>query len=122
MKLEDITKFEKQNPGISVNVFGFEKEVFPLRISKHSGRNVDLIMIGNGKENHYAVISNLSRLLSNQVSRHKEPKFFCRRCLNHFSSQEKLKTHLESCEQFGFLKIEMPKEGEKLKFKIFKDK
>ena len=74
------------------------------------------------KKNHYAVTSNLSRLLSNQVSRHKEPKFFCRRCLNHFSSQEKLKTHLESCEQFGFLKIEMPKEGEKLKFKIFKDK
>ena len=50
IKLEDITKFEKQNLGISVNVFGFEKEVFPLRISKHSGRNVDLIMIGNGKK------------------------------------------------------------------------
>ena len=47
MQLQDITKFENQNPGISVNVFGCEEEVFPLRISKRKGRSVDLFMIGN---------------------------------------------------------------------------
>ena len=49
MQLSEIGKFEKQNPGISINIFGWEKEVFPLRISKTKGRSVDLIMIGNGK-------------------------------------------------------------------------
>ena len=33
--LNQIGKFEKQNPTISVNVFGYEKTVYPLRISEH---------------------------------------------------------------------------------------
>ena len=29
---KDVDKFEKQNPSVSVNVFGYEQEVYPLRI------------------------------------------------------------------------------------------
>ena len=54
-----------------------------------------------------------------QVSKHKESKVFCERCLNHFPNEEKLEIHMESCEQFDFVKIEMPKEGIKIKFKNF---
>ena len=32
--LKQIKIFEKNNPSISINVFGFEDEVYPLKISK----------------------------------------------------------------------------------------
>ena len=34
VNLIDITKFENHNSSISVNVFGYKKLVYPLRISK----------------------------------------------------------------------------------------
>ena len=47
MPLKDITKFEKQNHGISVNVFGYEGGIYQLRISEHSEgtTHVDLLLI-----------------------------------------------------------------------------
>ena len=36
MNLSDISKFENHNCSISVNVFGYENLVYPLRISKHN--------------------------------------------------------------------------------------
>ena len=36
VNLSDINKFEKHNSSISVNIFGYEKAVDPLRISKHN--------------------------------------------------------------------------------------
>ena len=49
--LKDITKFEKQNPSISVDVFGYEGGDYPLRISEQpEGTNhVDLFLIANEK-------------------------------------------------------------------------
>ena len=38
VNLSDINKFENQNSSISVNVFGYENLVYPLRISKHNVR------------------------------------------------------------------------------------
>ena len=36
VNLSDINKFENHNSSISVNVFGYENLVYPLRISKHN--------------------------------------------------------------------------------------
>ena len=36
VNLSDINKFENHNSSISVNVFGYEKAVYALRISKHN--------------------------------------------------------------------------------------
>ena len=36
VNLSDINKFENHNSTISVNVFGYEKLVYPLRISQHN--------------------------------------------------------------------------------------
>ena len=68
---------------------------------------------------HFCWIKNLNKLLSMQVSKHKESKVFCERCLNHFPNIEALEIHKESCEQFEFVKIEMPKKGETCRFKNF---
>ena len=107
VKLKDITIFEKANPEISVNVFGFEEEkVYPLKISKEK-RNicVDLLLI----EEHYCLIKNLSRLLSG-VTKHDGTKEFCRNCLNHFP-KNKLEIHEKYCFQNESVKIELPKRG-----------
>ena len=107
VKLKDIKIFEKANPEIAVNVFGFEEEkVYPLKISKEK-RNicVDLLLI----EEHYCLIKNLSRLLSG-VTKHNGTKEFCRNCLNHFP-KNKLEIHEKYCFQNESVKIELPKKG-----------
>ena len=59
----------------------------------------------------------MSRLLSSQVSDHKESKLFCLRCLNHFPNKEKLSKHEEYCLNNDVIKIEMPEKGDFIAFK-----
>ena len=83
--LNQIIIFEKLNPQISINVFGFEGVVYPLQLSKTKRTQiVNLLLISDGEKQHYCLIKSLSRLLSSQVSGHKESKSFCLNCLNHF--------------------------------------
>ena len=120
VSLNQIDKFERPNPTISVNVFGYGKSVYPLRISKHERENqVDLLLISDGNKQHYCLIKNMSRLLSSQVSKHKEATFICRRCLNPFKSVDSINNHKLYCSSNEEVKVEMPKEGSILKFKSF---
>ena len=49
--LKQIKIFEKNNPSISINVFGFEDEVYPLKISKDKKiNNIDLLLIADEKK------------------------------------------------------------------------
>jgi len=76
MKLKDTKKFQQLNPQISVNVFGYEyKEIFPLCISEMAEREhaVNLLLL---EDKHFVLINDLSRLLSHQMSNHKEKRFF----------------------------------------------
>ena len=53
VKLSDINKFENHNSSISVNVFVYEKLVYPLRISKHNYKRestVNLLLISDDKK------------------------------------------------------------------------
>ena len=96
-------------------------EVYILRVSELHEREheVDLLLIEENETKHYCLINNLSRLVSNQVSKHKEMTFICRRCLNPFNSEDRLAEHLESCRAHDAVKVVMPKEGSTLKFKHF---
>ena len=89
VKLKDIEKFEKQNLNISINVFGYEDEIYPLRISKmkQNRQAVNLLMISNGEKVHYCLIKNMSRLLSSQTNNHQHKNHYCLRCLNPFNTQ-----------------------------------
>ena len=54
VKFSEINKFEKHNFSISVNVFGYEKAVYPLRISKHNYKRestVNLLLISDDTNN-----------------------------------------------------------------------
>ena len=88
MSIVAIVKFERQKT-INVNVYGYddmkkdedgegEFEVYPLRISKITeARHVDfLFLVNTGKQQHYCWIWSLSRLLTSQVTDHKELVYF----------------------------------------------
>jgi hypothetical protein len=78
VKLSKLDLFESQNPDISVNVFGFEDEFFPLRITKLNRRtHVNLLYISDESTNHFCLITNLSRLLSS-LTKHDGKAFYCR--------------------------------------------
>ena len=56
VNLRDINKFEKHNSSISVNVFGYEKRAYPLRISEHNYKResiVNLLLISDDTQQHY---------------------------------------------------------------------
>ena len=91
VKLKEIKIFEKLNPKLSINVFGFEGGFYPLRISKTKRRiNINLLLISEREKQHYCLIKSLSRLLSSELSMHNGSMEFCRRCLNHFPNKKKI--------------------------------
>ena len=79
VSLKNIDKFENQNPTISITVFGYnEKGVHPLRNSDNMDREhkIRLMLIEKDGVLHYCLVKNVSRLLSSQVSKHKENLIF----------------------------------------------
>ena len=116
-----IDKFEKNNPEIKVNVFGYDKSVHILRINKTYPQNaIDLLFFTNKEKKHYCWIKSFSRLVRAQVTKYKNKAYFCKRCLNHFSTPEMLNKHIEVCKENSACKIEVPKQGETIEFKNFK--
>ena len=119
VSLKDINKFEKQNPTISIIVFGYDqKNVYPLRISDNTDREhkIRLILIEQYEVKHYCLVKDLSRLLSSQVSKCKGKYYFCDYCLNPFLCKKSLDKHLEYCGKYEAVKIKMPDKGTMLKF------
>ena len=75
--------------------------------------HINLLLIGDDEGNfHYCLITDLARLISNQLSKHNGKKFLCDGCLQFFNSKEKLCRHNEvDCD---FVKIILPSEDLKL--------
>ena len=73
--LNQIVKFEQQNPDFSVNVYTLYKkvdqEVKLIQLSSSPEQNrmyqANLLQIGNSRKPHYVVIDNMTRLLSKQT-------------------------------------------------------
>ena len=97
IKLKDVKKFEKQNE-ISLNIFGYEEnEVFPLRLTEFRfTTHFNLLLLSKNKMHHYCLIKNLDRLLSHSKT-HRSRTYFCHYCLQGFTSQPILKSHIENC-------------------------
>ena len=110
VSLQDIVKFEKQNPYV-INVCGYDGEVYPLRISKKRKCEVIvLLLISNDETNHYCWIKDVDKLLSSQVDNNKHKRKFCHRCFNSFYSKASLEKHEEYCNSYEEVKIDMPKD------------
>ena len=132
VNLKAIDRFETQNPNISISVVGYNKIdlVHPIRVSKYSGCEHDIVLLllkeavkgENGKieeKTHYTLVKNKSALIASQINNHKGSRHICLNCFNSFNSPETLKTHKEYCYENESVKTLMPPPGTYLRFKNF---
>ena len=132
VNLKAIDRFETQNPNISISVVGYNKIdlVHPIRVSKYSGCEHDIVLLllkeavkgENGKieeKTHYTLVKNKSALIASQINNHKGSRHICLNCFNSFNSPETLKTHKEYCYENESVKTLMPQQGTYLRFKKF---
>ena len=118
--LQQISRFEKQNP-YSINVYGWTgTSVYPLRISKHDNKQcINLMLLEKKGDHHYCWIKNMSALTASQYNKHKGKRFVCKYCCNSFQWEVSLQNHVEYCSKQKAVKVVMPKKGEMLSFKNF---
>ena len=108
VSLKAIDHFEHLNPNISISVLGYNKEdrVFPLRISKYTGCDYDIVLLllkeaekgenGEIKEKtHYTLVKNKSALIASQINSHEHKRHLCLNCFNSFNTSESLNKHKE---------------------------
>ena len=93
VSIKKIDKFEKNNPGIPVNVLFSKKKSQNIYTAHRSELNVkckkyvNLLMIVDGQKRHYTVIKNISRLLSKLNGKTKRAYHYCMNCLNDFRTE-----------------------------------
>ena len=132
VNLKAIDHFEHLNPNISISVLGYNKEerVFPLRVSKYTGCDYDIVLLlkkeavkgENGKikeKTHYTLVKNKSALIASQINNHEHKRHLCLNCFNSFNSPETLEKHKEYCYENESVKTTMPPPGTYLRFKNF---
>ena len=132
VNLKAIDHFEHLNPNISISVLGYNKEerVFPLKISKCTGCDNDIVLLllkeavkgenGEIKEKtHYTLVKNKSALIASQINNHKGSREICLNCFNSFNSSKTLEKHKEYCYENESVKTTMPPPGTYLRFKNF---
>ena len=123
VSIKKIDKFEKNNPGIAVNVLFSNNKNQNIYTARRSERNVkckkqvNLLMIVDGEKRHYTAINNISKLLSKLNGKTRRAYHFCMNCLNGFRTESARDKHYEYCSSNGHVKVKMPTEKEKwLKF------
>lgn len=134
VSLHDISKFEKNNPTISVNVYMFDEEtnkIYSVRLTpgNKKEKNIHLMLLCDAdgetaageviRRTHYCYIKSLSRLLRAQVSGTKRALHFCDRCLLHFASDERLNAHIPVCIDRNDCAIQMPTVKDNIRFKNY---
>lgn len=112
VKISDIKKFEKRN-NVTVNVFSFETDIYPIYISKFkSSKEIHLLL----HKKHYFLITNLNRLLHYKKGVYK----YCKNCLLGFQRESTLIEHQKRCLQNSPRKVTLPSGDNKyLKFNGF---
>ena len=115
MTIDQIPKFEKLNPEISVTVLGIEEadkkdeasKLFPLRVpDKQQEHHVVLIYWSQGENHHYAWVKNLNRLLAS-TKKIRNQTFFCERCFQGFTKPELLHNHSDTCRHIPIQAVQM---------------
>ena len=83
---------------ICINVFCYEnKLVFPIYVSDQKfGNASDLLLVIDENKSHYVYIKYFERFMFHKT-KNKNKKYFCRSCLQCFSSKNMLTKHKEVC-------------------------
>ena len=90
-------KIERQN-NICINVFCYESGLtYPIYVSNQKFKDcMDLLLISNENKSHYVYIKVFNRFMCNKT-KNKNKKYFCRCCLQCFTSEKVLIQHRENC-------------------------
>ena len=83
---------------ICINVFCYENKLtFPIYISDKKFENsMDLLLVIDENKSHYVHIKDFDRFMFHKT-KNKNKKYFCRSCLQCFSSKNVLNEHKEVC-------------------------
>ena len=124
VKLKDISKFEKLNPGIpGINVFSVNErnKFYPLRMAQRDPqKTIDLFLFEKDGKYHYSLIKSFSRLFRSQITSRTNGKIhICKRCLSHFSKEEVFQRHIDYCTSNETVVVKMPTRKSKLGFKNY---
>ena len=94
---KDFSKIETKN-NICINVFGYQNRlVFPVFVSdQKSEKLIDLLLLIDGDKSHYVYIKDFNRFMFHKT-KNKNKKYFCKSCLECFSSKNVLTKHKEVC-------------------------
>ena len=94
---KDLSKIETKN-NICINVFGYENRlVFPIYISDQKFKNsMDLFLVIDESKSHCVYTKYFDRLMSHKT-KNKNKNYFCKSCLECFSSKNVLPEHKEVC-------------------------
>ncbi len=119
--LEECARFEKNNPGISINVYEIgdsKAKTKPVYVAdKELAKHIYLGLIEDQGKKHYVWIPSFSRF-QGMTSKNNHKKFYCPRCLHGFTEQRMLDEHQPDCGLHYATKVKMLKEGEnEIRFK-----
>ena len=123
VSIKKIDKFEKNNTGIAVNVLFNNKKNQNIYTVRRSGRNmkckkqINLLIIADGKKRHYTAMKNISMLLSKVNRKTQHAYHYCMNCFNGSRTASARDKHYGYCSSNDHVKVNMPTEKEKwLKF------
>lgn len=112
--IKQIPRFEENN-NVSVNVYGYEKVIYPLYVSSRDvpvHRQIDLLL----HKQHYYCIRKLSALVNDcSTSKGHKKNIICRRCLSAYKTQGQLDVHKQFCKSNGQI-FTLPSPGTTRKF------
>ena len=92
----NLARLKKNN--ICINVFCYKnKLVFPINVSDQKFENsMDLLLVTDGNISLYVYIKDFYRFII-QKTKNKNKKYFCKSCLQCFSSKNVSTKHKEVC-------------------------
>ena len=99
VKVRDVKRFEDNNPELAINVLTVDDAgvIYPLRATKKRGTTIWMLLLTEGEKTHYVLVSDMSRLLSRQISKNHKHRHFCLNCLYSTYIQRVMDAHAETC-------------------------
>ena len=102
------TKLEADNES---KIYPKFKSAFNSKIVS-TRKTITMLLVDNGTRAHYTYVTDKSRLLVKQQSKHKAKKYICDNCLKTFHSEKARTKHLMlGCEDHQPAKLIMPEKG-----------
>ena len=116
---KDWKKFELNNKSIAINILYVPyknekiKYAYQPKYDERRKSKVIVLMIADGKKQHYLAVKSLSALLRGIPSKHAGDSYYLN-CFHSYSTENKLIKHENVCKNHDYCYAEMPNEGNKI--------